>query len=243
MYTLRDATAADFQGTFEKVAKIGYHGVEFAGFGGLNATQIRKMLDGLGLKCAGAHEGVEHLQNDFNAVVDFHTEIGSKFVTIPSLPEELRKDEAGWKKTAGMLDELGAKYREKGLQLSYHNHAFEFTKYGEQYGLDLLYANAAPENLHAEIDTYWVKYGGEDPVAYLKRYSNRLSLVHLKDMAGTPEREYCEIGEGILDIPGLFKAAEGAGTKWMIVEQDTCKRPPLESVKLSFENMKKLGFA
>jgi sugar phosphate isomerase/epimerase len=85
-----------------------------------------------------------------------------------------------------------------------------------------------------------VQHGGEDPVAYLERYAGRVPLLHLKDMAPGEDRAFAEVGEGILDIPGILQAAEKAGTEWIIVEQDVCRRPPLESVRLSLENLKEM---
>ncbi len=243
MYTLRDQASADFRGALADVARIGYAGVELAGTGGLTAPEMAKVLSDLGLKCAGSHEGMDRLESDFNAVVDFQEEIGNSFVVIPWLAEERRKGAAGWIETAGKMTEIGHMLAEEGLQLCYHNHSFEFEKFDGQYGLDLLYANSCPDAVQAELDTYWVKHGGEDPIEYINRYAGRAPLIHIKDMAAGEDRAFAEIGEGILDMPGIFEAAKKAGSAWMIVEQDTCKRPPIESVKLSFDNIKKMGFA
>ena len=243
MYTLRDQASADFRGALAGVARIGYAGVELAGTGGLTAPELAKVLSDLGLKCAGSHEGMDRLESDFSAVVDFQKEIGNSFVVIPWLAEERRKGAAGWIETAGKMTEIGHMLKEEGLQLCYHNHSFEFEKFDGQYGLDLLYANSGPDAVQAELDTYWVKHGGEDPIEYINRYAGRAPLIHIKDMAAGEDRAFAEIGEGILDMPGIFEAAKKAGSAWMIVEQDTCKRPPIESVKLSFDNIKKMGFA
>lgn len=97
--------------------------------------------------------------------------------------------------------------------------------------------------LRDELDTYWVKHGGEEPVDYIRKYKGRVPLLHLKDMADDADRSFAEIGEGILDIPAICAAAEDAGTQWLIVEQDVCKKSPIESVKLSLENLKKMGMA
>ncbi|MCC6485723.1 MAG: sugar phosphate isomerase/epimerase [Armatimonadetes bacterium] len=243
MFTLRDEAGKDFAGTLKAVSEIGYDGVELAGDGGLSAKELKKLLDDLGLACAGAHEGLEKLETSLNAVVDFHKELNSKFIAIPFLGEERRKGAEGWKKTAGIMTEIGHKLREEGLQLCYHNHAFEFEKFDGQYALDILYENTDAEAVQAELDTYWVKYGGEDPIEYIEKLEHRVPLIHLKDMAATEDRTFAEVGEGTLDIQGIFNAAEKAHARWMIVEQDSCKRPPLESVKISLDNLKKMGLA
>jgi len=243
MYTLRDDTQADFEGTFRKVAEVGYAGVEFAGYGNRSAAELRRMLDDLGLKCAASHEGIDGLEADLNAAIDFHKELGNRFVVIPWLGEDRRGGPDGWKKVAATCAEIGKKLNEAGLTLCYHNHSFEFERFGGEYGLDILYANAPASALKAELDTYWVKHGGEEPIAYINRYAGRVPLVHLKDMAAGEGREFAEVGEGILDIPGIVDAAVKAGSEWIIVEQDVCKRPPLESVRLSLDNLKKMGLA
>ncbi len=243
MYTLRDEAASDFRGTLEKVARMGYDGVEFAGFGGLEAEVLKGLLEGLGLRCAGAHEGMDRLEQSLDEVIAFHQRLGSRYVVVPWLGEDRWGGPEGWPGVGRMLAALGARLREAGLQLCYHNHSFEFQRFDGEYGLDLLYSSAPAEALQAELDTYWVKHGGEDPVAYIERYAGRVPLVHLKDMAPGEDRAFAEVGEGILDIPAIFEAADRAGTEWIIVEQDVCQRPPLESVRLSLENLRKMGLA
>jgi len=243
MFTLRDQAAADFRGTLKSVAEIGYQGGEMAGTGGLSAKELRELADDLGLVIAAAHEGIDSLESDLNAVVDFHKEVGSRYVVVPWMPEDRRQGAQGWTATARQMSEIGAKLHAQGLQLCYHNHSFEFEKFNGEYGLDILYSNADAKNLQAELDTYWVAHGGEDPIAYINKYERRAPLIHLKDMAKTPDRTFAEVGEGILDIAGIYAAAQKAGSQWMIVEQDSCQRPPLESVKISLDNLKKMGLA
>jgi|SaaInl4_150m_RNA_FD_contig_21_955178_length_893_multi_9_in_0_out_0_1 sugar phosphate isomerase/epimerase len=244
MYTLRETCGKDFPGTLKAVADIGYDGVELAGTYGLSAKEISALLDDLGLGRAGTHSGVDGLRDNFDETVADLKILKSDFVTIPGLPEEMWESAEAWKKTAALLQEIGTKLRAEGIQLSYHNHAHEFQVFDGVYGLDILYGNTTPDALHGEIDTYWVQYGGVDPVEYLKKVSNRLSLVHIKDMQGEgDDRTFTEIGNGILDWDGIFAVAEKAGAKWAIVEQDTCPGPELDSVRISYENLKRMGKA
>jgi sugar phosphate isomerase/epimerase len=243
LYTLRDLTASDFPGTLREIARMGYDGVEFAGYGGMGAGELKSLLNQLGLKCAGAHEGIERLERELEDVISFHRELNNRYVVVPWLGEDRWNGPGGWRSVASLLTEIGTRLREAGLQLCYHNHSFEFQRFDGAYGLDVLYSSAPAETLQAELDTYWVQHGGEDPVAYLERYAGRVPLLHLKDMAPGEDRAFAEVGEGILDIPGILQAAEKAGTEWIIVEQDVCRRPPLESVRLSLENLKKMGRA
>ncbi len=240
MYTVRDQTDIDFIGTYKKVAEIGYPGVEIAGTGGLSAAEMKALLDDCGFGRAGIHFGIEALESDLSAAIDYALGIDSKYITCPWMPEERRRDAEGWKATAKTLCQIGKKIAEAGLLFSYHNHSFEFQKFDGEYGLDILYANSC-NSLNAQIDTYWVKHGGEDPAAYIRKYAGRVPLVHIKDMSDDPEPTFTEIGNGILDWPSIFAAGEAAGTQWFIVEQDTCKGPSLESAKISFENLKTLN--
>lgn len=240
MYTLRNECAKDFVGTLKEVAKIGYAGVELAGTYGLSMKEVAKVLDDLGLKRAGGHVGVEPLEKDLAKVIDDYRTLGSAFITIPGLPASYTESGEAWKRTAGILNEIGTKLIQAGIQLSYHNHNREFQLFNGKYALDILYDNSAPKALHAEIDTYWVQYANVDPVAYMRKVKDRLSLVHIKDMADDEKRSFAEIGNGILDWDGIFAVANEARSKWLIVEQDSCARPPIESVGISFQNLKKM---
>lgn len=243
MYTLRDLAAQDFVGTFKKVAALGYAGVELAGTGGMTAPELKALLDDLGLKVAGNHVGIEALEADLSAVIDFNLAIGNPNVVIPYLGEDRRKDGTGWKTMAAACNSFGQKLADAGLTLAYHNHSFEFQKFDGVYGLDLLYGNSDPAFLKAEVDTFWVQHGGEDPAAYINKLAGRVAIIHLKDMAPGEERTFAEVGEGILDFPAIAEASKAAGASWYIVEQDVCQRPPLESVEISLNNLRKMGLA
>lgn len=241
MYTLREDCSKNFFGTLKSVAEIGYHGVELAGNYGVSGKDLGKVLDDLGLKRAGAHTGIEPLEKEFDKVVEDAKALGTSFLTIPGLPGSYTEDAEAWKRTAATLTEIGHKLLKEGIQLSYHNHNHEFKLFGSKHGLDLLYENSDAKALHAEIDTYWVQYAGVDPATYMKKLLGRLSLVHIKDMSDDDLKSFAEIGNGILDWDAIFAVAKESGSKWLIVEQDTCARPPLESVKISFQNLKTMG--
>jgi sugar phosphate isomerase/epimerase len=129
------------------------------------------------------------------------------------------------------------------MQLCYHNHDFEFRQFDGRYGLDILLGATDPELVKAEVDTYWVQKTGVDPAAYLRQYAGRCPLVHLKDMTADESRTFAEIGEGSMDWSAIFTAAEAGGAAWYIVEQDTCRRAPLESVAISLRNLQSMGKA
>ncbi len=241
MYTVRDRTAEDFEGTYRAVAEIGYDGVEIAGDGGLSAAQMKRLLDDCGFARCGAHIGLDALEGDLQRHLDYHLEIGNRFLVVPWLAENLRGDAAGWRAMGARLATLGEAVKAAGLVLCYHNHAFEFdVREGDLFGFDILYQSAPADLLQCEIDTYWVKAGGQDPAAYVRRYSGRAPLIHLKDMTPGDQPTFTEVGTGTLDFPAIFKAAEGGNVAAWIVEQDRCQRPSLESAKISHDNLRRL---
>lgn len=237
LYTLREEASRDFAGTLERVAEIGYKGVEFAGYGNLTASKLKDTLEKLGLKAAGSHVGLDQLKDRLDEVIDYNLEIGNKYIVCPWNQYGSHND---YIETARLFNKIGEKCKEKGLQFCYHNHSHEFASYNGEHGLDILYRETDPELVMAEIDTYWVKYAGLDPAEYIKKYSGRTPLIHLKDMDNGEDRAFAEIGNGILDFNSIINAAQDSGAEWLIVEQDVCKRPAIESVKISFENLKRI---
>lgn len=238
MYTLRDEMAKDFKGTLEKVAEIGYKGVEFAGYGNLSAAQMKTELDRLGLAAAGSHVGLDLLKEKLEETLEYNLEIGNKYIICPWAKGESKQD---YLDLALFLNRTGEKCKAKGLELGYHNHAHEFQVFDGEYALDMIFKNTDPELVKMELDTYWVQYAGIEPVGYLKKYAGRCPLVHQKDMEAGEGKGFTEVGNGIMDIKALHKAAVEIGAQWFIVEQDKCNRPQLESVTISFNNLKQMG--
>lgn len=238
LYTLREETSKDFIGTLKKVADIGYKGVEFAGFADIKAEDMRKALDELGLKAVGSHTGIELLRDNFEAVVEYNLKIGNKYIIVPWAAAEGKE---GYEKLARELGEIGQKLKQRGLQLCYHNHDHEFQIFDGVYGMDILLDNNKPENLMAEIDTCWVFYAGLDPAGYVRKNKGRCPLVHVKDLKSREEKVFAEVGSGVIDVASVVAAAKDIGAEWIVVEQDECRIPCLESVKISFDNLKKMG--
>jgi sugar phosphate isomerase/epimerase len=240
LYTLRDLTSKDMAGTLQKVAEIGYEGVETAGYGNLEVEELQRVLKDNGLRVTGCHTSFNDLQNNFDKVIDDSLLLDNKYIVCPSLPQDLRNAE-GYPAFGKQLEELGAKLNSSGMVLCYHNHHFEFDKFGGEYGLDLIYANSNPDLVKAEIDVYWVQRGGENPADYVRKHAGRVPLLHIKDMADDEQQSFAEVGNGILDWPSIFAAAEEAGVSAYIVEQDTCPGDPIESIRMSFDNLKSWG--
>ncbi len=243
MYTLRELARTDFPGTLRAVAQIGYAGVELAGYGGLSGPQLRRLLDEVGLAVAGDHVSLDRLETALPEVIELERALGNRFVVVPSIPEARRRDAAGYLSVAESLNHIGSQLQGEGLQLCYHNHAFEFERFDGRTGLELLLESTDPALVKWEPDVYWIVRGGEDPAALIRRYRGRCPLIHLKDMTNDEARTFAEVGEGSIDFRPIFLAAEEGGVAWYIVEQDRCARPPLESVRLSFEHLRAWGIA
>ncbi len=242
LYTLRKECAEDFVGTLEKVADLGYPAVQVSGLHGRKAADIGRAMADLGLGSAGTHVGLDMLEKDFSAAVDMVKDLGTEWAIVPWLPEERRKTADDWRALARVMTDLGARLREEGLRLAYHNHSFEFQRFEGRYAYDLFYDAVDPALVHNEIDTYWVKHGGADPVAYLRKFAGHIQVTHLKDMGPGDARPMVPVGTGILDWPGILKACKAGGTEWLCVEQDECA--PLttwEAARISLENLKAWG--
>jgi sugar phosphate isomerase/epimerase len=237
MWTLRDVMDRGVEKIYAKVAEIGYTGVEIGDTAGLAPAAFRKMIDDLGLVCMSRHVGMGYLEADLDRTADEIRTIGGKYLTVAYLDKERRPDADGYRRCADQLNKLAVVLAGHGLTLLYHNHSFEFENVGGGTGYDLLLPPAPTGNLRAELDVYWAVHGGQDPVAMINRMPGRVPLLHMKDMAPGPAREFCEVGEGIIDMPAVVVAGDRAGVQWYIVEQDECKRDPLESVAMSYGNL------
>ncbi len=240
MYTLRDEMAADFVGTLRNVADIGYDGAELLPPPeGMTARELRSLLDELGLRTPGIHAGLEAMEADLSKAIDFSLELGAPCMIIPGIRQDMRDSADAWRATAQRLTQVGEEIAQHGMTLCYHNHSFEFERLDGESGFDILWQESDPRYVQSELDVYWVRHGGESPVAYLEKLANRVPLVHLKDMA--TDGSFAEVGEGLIDWEPIFSTAEKSGAQWYVVEQDTCQGPPIESVRISLENLRQMG--
>ncbi|MBW7453284.1 sugar phosphate isomerase/epimerase family protein [Paenibacillus sepulcri] len=237
MYTLREELNRDFRGTLRKVAEIGYEGVEFAGYGQLEAGELKSLLDELKLKAIGSHVSLPSIRSRLAEEVAFVKAIGGQYMICPSIPMEMRHSAAPWKNLFSELEEAGRLVREAGLTFGYHNHAFEFEFEVEgRFVFDALLGTTSPEHVVAEMDACWVHVGGQDPIAYLHQYGGRIPLIHLKDYGPVEAggKDTVELGKGEQDLHAIIQAASAADVQWLIVEQDRCQNAPLQSVSDSY---------
>ena len=251
VYSVRDAAEKDFAETMRSVKAMGYDGVELAGTYDMTIPQAKQILDQAGLELVSAHVAMDLLEND--EILDAYQATGVRYVAIPW--QEGPKTQQELDAVISRIQKIGQRCAERGLQLLYHNHDFEFIKIGGAYVLDTLYSSIAPELLATELDVCWVRVGGEAPEDYLAKYAHRAPVVHIKDYTGEKsENMYALIGKeetqakpstfafrpvgyGKQDIPTILEAAENAGSSWLIVEQDEpgMGKTAMECAKMSID--------
>jgi len=240
LYSVRDACKEDLPGTLEAVAEMGYDGVDFAGYYGYSAKELRAMLDDLGLKVAGTHIGIDTLLGDaLERTVEFEQTLGNKFLIVPGLAEEYRSSFEAWKRTAGVFNEIAQRLEPYGLYTGYHNHFIEFEEIDGETAWDVFAKNTDPRVV-LQMDSGNCMHGGGDPLAFIERYPGRSPTVHLKEYAAGYDKAL--IGEGDTDWARLFELCETIGdTEWYIVEQESYALPPMECVKACVDNLRQMG--
>ncbi len=252
LYTVRDLKKDDFEGTIAKVAQIGYKEVEFAGYFGRTAKQVRAIIDKNGLSAPSTHVQFDELDDKFPSVLEDSKTIGLKYVVCPWIPEELRKSPDIWKKAAEKFNKAGEMTKNAGMQFAYHNHWFEFLPADGKLPYDELLRLCDAKLVKMEMDLCWITAAGADPVKYFERYPGRFPLVHVKDVKTLPKIstggsqnfgdtvDLTEVGSGIIDFKRIFAKADLAGIKHYIVEHDHPKEP-LASIKTSYEYLSKFN--
>jgi len=237
LYTLRDVMPRDVAGTLRAVARLGYRGVEFAGLHNTPVAELRAALDELGLSVCSAHVALDLLENDLDRTIATYRALGCPTLVMPSLPAPRRGDFAA---LGAALNRIGERVRAAGMRLAYHNHDYELRGLGagkgdraERTGLEVLMGTTDPALVSFELDCGWAARIGLDPLALMRRMAGRLALLHVKDV--TAGGEWAEVGQGAVDYRPIVAAAAGLGVEWLIVEQDTSKRSPLESLGMSIK--------
>ena len=239
LYTIRDTcgTPLEFAASMKKVREIGYQAVQVSGVGDFPVEEISRILTGEGLVCCATHESGKKILSNPAAIIDRLNILNCQNTAYP-YPDGIDfASESSVTQLISGLDAAGAVLRASGKTLSYHNHAMEFAPFGKQIVLEAIYAGTEPGNLKAELDTYWVQYGGANPVDWCEKMAGRLEVLHLKDYAFGLNNQpvMAEIGAGNIDFSKVIPAAEKSGCKWFVVEQDTCPGDPFDSAHQSYE--------
>ncbi len=265
LYSVRGAMEKDMEATLKAVKEMGYDYVEFAGYFGKTAEEVKALLDKYGLTAISVHQAPDLFEKEGKAAVDYLNTIGVKYSAVPWYT----KDEyyTNWDATIEKFAKVSKLLKEGGIQLMYHNHDFEFEKIGDEFILDKLYDTLGCDVLMPELDTCWVHYAGVEPAQYIRKYAGKIKVLHLKDfvceklgggpvyalidedgneMKGGSKEDngfkFTPVGYGIQDWTSILSAAEEAGIEYVIVEQDdSYDECPLEAARKSREYLKTLG--
>jgi sugar phosphate isomerase/epimerase len=212
LYTVRafTQTIEEIADTLERVADIGYRAIQISAFDPVDPQDVAALVEDTGLAVAGTHVSWDRFLNELDDVIAEHKMWGCEHAAIGGLftPEYWGAD--GVRRFLDELAPVAERLAQEGIDFSYHNHNHELARYGDKTWLEMLYDQAPPEMLKAEIDTYWIQAGGGDPAAWIRKCAGREPLLHLKDMTVTPDREQrmAEVGEGNLNWPAILQAAE-----------------------------------
>lgn len=239
LYSVREDCKRDLPGTIAAVAKMGYMGVEFAGYYDRSAKDLRKMLDDNGLVCCGTHTALDTLLGDnLSATIEFNKILGNKYLVVPSLPDKNRNSRQAWLDTAKLFSELAEKVKPQGMRVGYHNHDVEFKPMDGDIPWDVFWSNTSKEVI-MQLDTGNALNGGADPLPFLYRYPQRAITVHLKEFSKTNDKAL--IGEGDINWKAFFALCKAVGkTEWYIIEQESYAYTPLECIDKCLKNLRNM---
>jgi sugar phosphate isomerase/epimerase len=237
LYTVREESEKNFLKTIEAVAKMGYQGVEFAGYFGHSAREIRACLDSNGLKVAGTHTGIETVRADaLSETIELNQILGNKNLIVPWLPEEMRSSKDAWLSTAETFNELVDRVEPAGMRIGYHNHDMEFVPMNGEMPWDV-FATATREEVVLQFDTGNAGVREVDPVPFLQRYPGRTVTIHIKEHSKSNPNAL--IGEGDIPFTEVIEVCRAiGGTEWFILEEEKNAYPPLECAERSLEQFK-----
>lgn len=256
LYTVRDAMQKDPVGTLDRVASLGFTTVEGATYTGtqqfynMDARSFASLLKKQGLKMPSSHyvlgeekmNGVDvkgTVLHEWDKAVEDAATVGIKYMVCAYLFEGERGNLDHYKQLAEYFNKAGETCKKAGIQFCYHNHDFEFQEQEGHKPYDILLHQTDKDLVKMEMDIYWVKKAGLDPIALMKEHKGRFPLWHVKDMDKTPEQDFTEVGNGSINFKEIFKHAGDSGMKYFFVEQDKCPGDPFDSIIKSITYIKK----
>ncbi|HEU5402859.1 MAG TPA: sugar phosphate isomerase/epimerase [Terriglobales bacterium] len=247
LYTVRDEVAKNLPGVLKAIRGMGYSEVEsYWDVYNHPAAELRGMIHDSGLAIHSGHFNYEGLDSK----LDYAAELGLQYVICPMLPKDMWNSLDGFKRAADQFNLWGDKVRKMGMQFGFHNHDYEFRRFGETTAFEALMSRADPALTCLEMDCYWITQAGRDPVQILGEMGKRIRLLHLKDRkAGFPPsrqldqaaEHFTPVGTGTIDWKSILSSAKKLGIERLYVEQDNGDKPPLEELRISIRNLRALG--
>jgi sugar phosphate isomerase/epimerase len=232
LYSLREEAAVDFRAVLARLGRIGFVGVETAGFHELTGAEVRRTLDDAGLVASSAHVGLAK-RDDYDRALDDHQELGCSTVVIPALGPASFADLDAIRAAADLVNATNERVRARGLTLGYHNHYWELQSVIDDRPALLHLFDQVDGSVLAEVDVYWARVGGVDPTELVAELGERAALLHVKDgPAGDPSQAMVAVGDGAIDVAAAVAAAPAA--RWHIIELDRCATDMFEAVERSY---------
>ena len=233
LYSVRDSMKVDFEGTIKKVAEMGYSYVEFAGFFGRTAEEVKALLEECGLGVCGSHSSIDDLQPEtIEETIRYHKAIGNENYILPSIPcsTEERLEES-----LRIINSAQPMLNAAGIRLSFHNHSREFES--TLWGTTVYSQLELRTNIDFQLDTYWAWNANTDPVRVMERLGDRISTIHLKD--GFKGGKGKPLGEGEAPVAAIREKAIEMGVI-MVVESETLDPSGLDEAQRCIDHLKSL---
>jgi len=247
LFILRDECSKDLMAVIEKLAEIGFEGIEFLGLFGHGPADVRKKLDSCGLTAVGDHIPFDTFVDHTNKVIDDYKEVGCSYLTLSSPPADGLPGGSNYNKTLDIIKRIGETTKNAGITLLYHNHAEEpRTIINGKSILEHLADDTGPELLSLELDLGWIGIAGADPAYYLNKYMNRCPVVHFKDYSPADNKEgfiFQPTGYGVLNCTGLYSKIliSDKNPEWYIMDHDCAyDRDIYSDLAMSLEYFKNL---
>ena len=246
LYTVRTEAAKDLPGVLAAIRQIGYEEVEtYWDVYSRPAAELKRIIRDHGLRVPSGHFDYDGLEGK----IDYAKALGMDYMICPMLPKTMWTSLDGFKQAADQYNKWGEQVKRAGMRFGFHNHNYEFRRFGDTTGFDALISHTDANLVCMEMDCYWMVQAGQDPVEMFKRLGSRIQLLHLKDRkAGFPTSQdlneqaehFAPVGDGTLDWKAILHAAEENGVRHMFVEQDSGEPPPMETLRISYQNLQRI---
>ena len=221
LYMLRNQMRADPERTLARVAELGFTEIEWWGEWGRTPVQLRAALDANGLRAPSAHYGLGALQPaQLPRTLETAAVMGHTTLVVASTESRENATLADWQRTIATISEAGRVARAAGMRTGYHNHDFEFQPFEGSTRLERFLTESDPAVVELELDCYWAFKAGHDPIAFLRRYRDRITMLHVKDSTAAPAFEQRDVGAGVIDWRTLLATATAGRVAHAYVEHD-----------------------
>ena len=255
-YTLRNALAEDFKGTFQMIKDVGYDFVELndRNFSEKTPAELKAMLDEIGLPCPSSHMGYAKVKDELPFVIQTAKTLQTDYMVVPYMADNLRSLE-DWKRHAVIFNAAGEQLADEGVRLAYHNHQFEFDDLGGgTTAIEILMNETDPRFVDFQLDIFWTNIASINVADLMRKYPGRFKLCHIKDLKGDPKSaanmSYEDIGanlmqnvgEGDTDFESVFALNDISGMEYFVAENDFPKTPYRGSIATSLSSIRNMRF-